>query len=264
MLQKTKSSGNKVETIIKEGKYIYCIIALKGSKTFGPIGIGGRGDELHTISFKNIAAVVSDSPIISYTVSRENMIAHEKAIEEVMKCCSVLPVRFCTIAESEEKVRTILEKEHDQFVALLKHIEGKKELGLKAIFKVEAIYKDILKKYADIRLLKEKSAALPLEISYRQRVEIGRMVEAALQKEKGFYEKEILDALTTSEVKINPTYGEHMVINAAFLVEKDKEAEFDRKVQALAKKFVDKMKFHYVGTVPPFNFVNLTIDVKNY
>ena len=173
-----------MDVTIKEGKYIYCIIATKEPKTFGPLGIGDREDELYTICLDDIAAVVSNSPIISYSISRENMLAHEKAIEEIMKKHTVLPVRFCTIAQDENKVKKILEKEHDRFVGLLKNIEGKKELGLKAMFKEAVIYKDISERYEDIRALKEKIVAMPSERTYSQRMEIGRMVEAALQKEK--------------------------------------------------------------------------------
>jgi hypothetical protein len=54
-----------------------------------------------------------------------------------------------------------------------------------------------------------------------------------------------------------------MIINAAFLVEKDKEAEFDQKVQELDARYSDKIKFKYVGT-PPFNFVNLIIKTEEY
>jgi len=248
------------------GKYIYCIIVERERKTFGSLGIGGRGDELYTVCFNNIAAAVSNSPIMKYPVSRENTIAHERAIEEVMKTHTVLPVRFGTIAEDEEKVKKILEKEHDRFLDLLKDIEGKKELGLKAIFKEDVIYKDILEKYKDIKILKEKIATLPSEKTYFQRAKIGEMVEAALQKEKEIYGEEILNTLSplALEVKTNNTYGERMIINAAFLVEKRKEAEFDQRVQELDARYGDKMKFKYVGTLPPFNFVNLTINVGEY
>ena len=260
---------------MKEGKYIYCIIAEKEVKTFGSLGIGGRGDELYTICFDDMAAVVSNSLIINYSVSRENMLAHEKAIEEVMKEYTVLPVRFATIAEDEEKVKKILEKEYDKFKDLLKNIEGKKELGLKAIFSAkgcsasggtEDIYKDILEKYEDIRVLKEKLASLPPEKTYYERMEIGKMVEAALQKEKEIYEKDILNILSSLavEVKTNNTYGELMILNAAFFIEKHKEKEFDRKVDELADKYGDKIKFKYVGTLPPFNFVNLIINMEEY
>jgi len=251
---------------LKEGKYIYCIIKRDKPQSFGPLGIGGRGDELHTICFQNIATVVSNSPMIKYSTSRENLLAHEKAIEEVMEKHTVLPVRFSTIAEDEEEVEKILEKEYDRFVALLKDMKSKKELGLKAIFKEEVIYKDILEKYKDIKRLKERISTIPPERTYYQRMEIGDMVEAALQKEKEIYKKRILNTLLplAVEVKNNNTYGERMIISAAFLVEEHKEPEFDQKVQELGEKHGNKIEFKYVGTVPPFNFVNLAIKTSGY
>lgn len=251
-----------MEEAVKEGKYIYCIIATAVAKTIGSIGIGGRGDELYTICFKDIAAVVSNSPIIRYTVSRENMLAHEKAIEEVMKEHTVLPVRFATIAEDEEKVKKILEKEYSKFKDLLNKMKDKKELGLKAIFKEDVIYKDILEKYKEIRILKEKVASLPSEKTYFKKAEIGEMVEAALQKEKEIYKKDILNTLSAlaAEVKSISSYYELMIINAAFLVEKYKEAEFDQKVNEIEAKYSSKLKLKYIGKVPPFNFVNLVIE----
>ncbi len=256
-----------MQVVTKEGKYIYCIIEWNGKdEIFGPLGIGGRGDELYTVCFNDIAAVVSNSQIVKYSISRENMLAHEKAIEEVMEGYTVLPVRFCTIAEDEEKVKKILKKEYDKFKDLLGKIKDKKELGLKAIFKEEVIYKDILEKYEDIKELKEAIAPNSPEQTYYQRMEIGRMVEAALQKEKEICKEDILNTLSplALELKTNNTYGERMIINAAFLVERHKEAEFDQRVQELGEKYGDKMKFKYVGTLPPFNFINLTINVGEY
>ncbi|MDP2831232.1 MAG: GvpL/GvpF family gas vesicle protein [Candidatus Omnitrophota bacterium] len=252
------------KVFLKEGKYMYCIIASSEAHSFGPLGIGGRGDELHTILYDGIAAVVSDSPVISYSVSRENMLTYEKAIEEIMKKYTVLPVRFNTIAEDEDKVKKILEIEHDRCVDLLKNMEGKKELGLKAIFKEEIIYKEIVEKYEDIRKLKEALSSEPPAKTYYLRVEVGRKVEAALQKEKNIYKEEILNTLSSlaQDTKVNNTYGELMIISAAFLVEDSREAEFDQNVQAFGIKYADKIKFKYTGTLPPFNFVNLVIDTS--
>jgi len=254
-----------MDVATEEGKYIYCIIGLNKFQSFGALGIGERGDELYTVFFNNISAVVSNSPIIKYPISRENTIAHEKATEEAMKTYTVLPVRFCTIAKDEEKIKKILEKEYDRFSGLLKNMEDKKELGLKATFK-EDIYKDILEKYEDIRVLKEKLAPLPPEKTYFKRVELGEKVETALKREKEIYKKNILNILSplAVEVKTNDTYGELMIVSAAFLVEKNKEAEFDQRVQELVKNYADKTKFKYVGTTPPFSFVNLILETGEY
>ncbi len=230
---------------MNEGKYIYCIIQTAESKTFGPLGIGGRGDELYSICFKDISAVVSNSPVMKYSVSRENMIPHEKAIEEVMKEHTVLPVRFCTIAEDEEEIKRILAKEYDKFKDLLNKFIGKRELGLKAIFKEDIIYKKILEKYQDIRILKEKLMNLSPEKAYYKQVEIGRMVEEALQKEKEICKDDISNTLLplSCDSKVNNTYGELMIINSAFLVEKSKETEFDLKVQQLNERYGNDVKF---------------------
>jgi len=248
------------------GKYIYCIIGSGRPRSFGPFGIGAQGAELTTICFDDIAAVVSDSPIMKYPLSRDNLIAHEKAIEEVMKEYEVLPVRFSTIAENEEKIAKILEKEHDRFTELLKTMAGKTELSVIAIFKEDVIYKDIMEKYRDIRAFKERIAGLPPEKNRGPLMEIGRRVEAALQKEREIHKEEILDTLTamSCDVKVNDNYGEMMIIKAAFLVERRREEEFDRKVNELAEKYAGKIRFKYVGTLPPFNFVNLVIETGNY
>jgi hypothetical protein len=248
------------------GQYIYCIIGSGRPESFGPGGIGAQGEELTTVCRQDIAAVVSRSPMIKYALSRDNMIAHEKAIEEVMKRYDVLPVRFSTIAEDEEKIGRILEKEHDRFAELLKTMAGKTELSVIAIFKEDVVYKDIAEKYRDIRAFKEKIAGLPPEKARGPLMEIGRRVEAALGREREIHKDEILTALTTlsCDVKVNDNYGELMILKAAFLVERRREAEFDRAVNDLAAKYAGKIRFKYVGTLPPFNFVNLAIDTGNY
>jgi hypothetical protein len=249
---------------LEEGIYIYCIVESKEPLKFGAMGIGGRGDDVYTVPFRDIGAVVSNSPVRKYAVARENLIPHERVIEEVMKTHTVLPVRFATIAENEEKVGMILEREYRRFVDLLKNMEGKKELGLKIMLKEDLVYREIIEKYDDIRALKEEISPLPPEKSYYQRMTIGRMVEAALQKEKESHKGDALRRLSplSEQVKTNNTYGDMMILNAAFLVTKEKEKEFDMEVQGLADRLGDKARVKYVGTLPPFNFVNLVISME--
>ena len=252
-----------------EGKYLYCVIRSSEPQSFGPLGIGGRGDEVYTICYDDIAVAASNSPVKKYSACRDNMLAHEKAIEAVMAEHTVLPVRFGTIAQDngeEGKVVRILETEHDRFRDLLNEIEGEKELNLKAMFKEGVIYKDILEKYEDIRRLKEELAALDPRKSHFERMKIGEMVEHALETEKEEYKDRVLAILRplAVEVKTNDTYGELMIFNAAFLVDKQKEAEFDQQIQQLDEEYGEKVQFKYVGTLPPFNFVNLVIETGQY
>ena len=247
------------------GKYIYCITEGAEGEHFGPLGIGGRGDELYTIGYKDIRAVVSDSPVKRYPVSRENSLAHERAIEAVFKQHTVLPARFCTIAEDEEKVRAILEREYAEFRSLLERMRDKVEVGVKAIFHETLIYQEIPERYEEIRPRKEAVASLPSHKAHWQLVEIGRMVEAALEAEKARVREEIVEALKGSCHDFRLTHrllGERMIMNAAFLVDRAREAAFDRKMDRLAERYGERVTFKYVGGFPPFNFVCLIINVE--
>ena len=57
----------------RDGKYIYCIIPSIHDRSFGPIGVGGRGDEVSTIGHEDMRMVASSHPIAKITASRENM-----------------------------------------------------------------------------------------------------------------------------------------------------------------------------------------------
>ena len=257
--------SNELE-IPKEGKYIYGIIRHSDPIEFGPIGIGQRADLVYGITYKGITAVVSNSPIIIYEARRVNMIAHEKALEEVMKRFTVLPVRFSTISEQNDNsgIVRIIEKEYNKFDDLLNKMEGKKELGLKVLAYEAPMYESIVEKYNDIKLLRQKLINLPVDKTHYQRMKIGEMVAEALKKETENYKNTILSELSpfADDVKINDNFGEMMILNAAFLIKNSIEPDFDKAVYDLDEKLGTLMTFKYVGTLPPYNFVNLVINTK--
>jgi len=257
--------SNEQETP-KEGKYIYGIIRHSEPIDLGPIGMGKRADRVYGICYNGITAIVSNSPIIIYEARRVNMITHEKVLEEIMKQFTVLPVRFSTISEhnDDEGILRIIEKDFAKFDEMLTKMDGKKELGLKIIAQETAIYEDIVEKYDNIRNLREKLLNLPADKTHYQRMKIGEMVAEALKKETDNYKDIILEALTplTDDIKINDNYGEMMILNAAFLIKNSAEPDFDKMVNDLDEKFGHFMTFKYVGTLPPYNFVNLVINTK--
>ncbi len=256
----------KMAEIEKEGIYLYCIIRHSGNIEFGPIGIGNRNDSVYAINFKDICAIVSNSTVMRYEARRTNLLAHQLVLEEVMKNFSILPIRFSTISESynQSKIVNILEKEYDKFSDLLNKMEGKKELGLKVMTLEEPFFKYILDRYEDIRSLKERIASLSLDKAHYQLIRIGEMVEEALINENLKFSNTIIDALSpiAEDVKVNDKYNNYMILNAAFLIKKEKEMEFDQAINTLDGQYGHLLKFKYVGSLPPYNFVNLIINTQ--
>jgi len=247
----------------KEGKYIYCIIGTSQERNFGPIGIGGKGDEVLTIGYDDLSIVVSSHPMTKFIVNRENMLAHEKVIEEVMKeFDSVLPVRFGTVASGAEEIRNLLDRRYREFKNLLRDMDHKVELGVKGIWKnMDIIFKEIVKENKEIKKAKEINQNKSGKGNLQAKMEIGKMVEQALAKKKGKEAEKIVDALRKTAVnyKFNKTIGDKMFMNAAFLVDKGREKEFDNTMDDLSEEYKGRIKFLYTGPLPVFNFVNIVI-----
>jgi hypothetical protein len=103
-----------------------------------------------------------------------------------------------------------------------------------------------------------------LQSTYFARMQLGRMVDKALAERASEYVRQIYDGLRGVCVasRDNKPIGDKMIMNAAFLVERDHEAEFDAAVNAVAQKMGDRLSFKYTGPWPPYNFVNIRLKLE--
>ncbi len=62
----------------KEGYYLYGFAAVDSPNTYGPIGLDGPGDEVFTVPWKELAAVVSRSAVKTPVLEPEKAMAHIK------------------------------------------------------------------------------------------------------------------------------------------------------------------------------------------
>ena len=247
----------------KEGKYIYCIIGTKQERNFGPIGISKRGGEALTISYDDLSMVVSNCQMGKLEVSRQNLLVHEKVIEEVMKeFDSVLPVRFGTIASGADEIRNLLDRRCSEFKIALRDMDHKIELGVKGVWKdMEVVFKEIVEENQDIKKLKVKLQNDKSKKNIQAKMEVGKMVAREMEKKKEKEASRIVDALRRTAVnyKLNKGIGDEMFINAAFLVDKGREKEFDNIMDDLSEEYKNRIKFMYVGPLPVYNFINIVI-----
>lgn len=244
------------------GEYLYCIIRCSEPRQFTNRGIGERGDVVHTVHFMTLAAVVSESPVVEYDSSRRNMMAHTVVLEEVMREFTVLPVRFGTVAPRSEAVEEqVLKRRYGELNGLIEEMEGRVELGLKAIWYEEVIFRDIVEENQAIRRLRDSLTGRTAEETYYDRIRLGEMVEAGMDKKRDEEAERILQRLRplVYKTRANKVITDRMVLNAAFLVDKDHEAEFDQVVQQLDAELGKRLMFKYVGPVPPYNFVNVVV-----
>jgi hypothetical protein len=247
----------------QEGQYIYAIIETDREVNFGPMGMGKEKGDVYTTVHNGLGAVISDSPVIQYPVTRANTMTHQSVMERVMKEYPMLPVRFGTVSEGLDPIREKLLKERQsEMTETLTYMRGKIELGLKAIWKdIQPVFEEIVTQNKEIgrlrdRLLKRRGGV------QRDQVRLGEMVKKALDNWKEQQGKAILRPLDGLwvEQKLNSHFGDQMIANAAFLVEKEKEEGFDTAVEKISQQYAEKMSLKYVGPIPPCNFVEIVVQ----
>jgi hypothetical protein len=245
-----------------KGKYVYCVIQSAEALKFGSAGIGDNSSEIHTIHYRDLAAVVSDVPLGVLDSTRENVLSHERINEIVMRDHTVIPMSFGTIFKTRDDIVQLLRSAYDAFGDVLTKMRDKMEFGLKVLWDRDSVVKDIEDEDEGIHRLKNEIASQKGS-TYFARMQYGRAIDGALQQRSERYGSEILDRLRDVAVasRINKPIGDKMIMNAAFLVSRDQETAFDARVKSIASEH-DKLTFKYTGPWPPYNFVNIRLKLE--
>ncbi|HEU0105936.1 MAG TPA: GvpL/GvpF family gas vesicle protein [Vicinamibacteria bacterium] len=244
------------------GKYVYCIIRSDDPLKFGPVGIGTEPADVHTVNYKELAAVVSDTPVEVFDATRENVLAHERVNETVMRNHTVIPMSFGTVFKTRDDIVELLRAAYEAFNDVLNKMQDKLEFGLKVLWDRDVMIREIEDEDEDVRRLKGEISSQKGS-TYFARMQYGRLMDAALEARSERYVRDIFEELRPVSVasRANKPIGDKMIMNAAFLVAREKESAFDSKVKQIGARH-GSLTFKYTGPWPPYNFVNIRLKLE--
>lgn len=250
-----------------EALHLYCVVGAVGETNFGSIGLSGR--QISAIHHRDIAAIVSPAPMRAYrAMKREDVVpylfAHQAVIEKILMEHTVVPVKFGTTARDEEDVRTILEKGYPQLRAALEAMEGKIELDVVAMWRdLDSVLREIGQE-EEIQRAKAAIATRSPEESREERVRIGEMVKARLDRQREELAVQIVEALEDLAQDLCPhaPLDDGMILNTAVLVERSREGEVGRALERLNGRCAERVDFRCVGPLPPYSFS--TVEIRRF
>ncbi|WP_224241569.1 GvpL/GvpF family gas vesicle protein [Hyalangium gracile] len=202
------------------GVYVYGVLRSREDLSFGAIGLGTPPAEVGTVCEGGLAAVVSAGPAGVPDPTRDNVLAHHRVQEAVMREHTLLPTAFGLTVSGRQQVVELLRSAHDAFTDVLARLEGQLELGLKVLWDRDLI---------------------PMEAA---RHDAQTIVEA-------------LRPHATATRVVSPI-GERMILNVAFLVAREQAVSFDAKVRSLAARF-ELLTFQYTGPWAPYHFTDIRL-----
>ncbi|MBU0661799.1 GvpL/GvpF family gas vesicle protein [Patescibacteria group bacterium] len=262
-------SGNLItggKIMNNHGIYIYGIIN-SGMNKFIANYSTEEGDKIYGFSYQDISAILDNSRIFDYSnlpkdILARKLLKHQTTIEEIMNFGStIIPMKLGTLVSSENEVRDILVKGYTLTKEIFKKIEDKIEIDLAVTWNdLNSVLKG-LGEGEVIKELKEKILAESQEITIENKIKIGTIVKNELDKIREIISSEISACLKeySSDIKIHPLMNDTMIANFAFLIEKRKLEEFERKLETLNTDFSGKLNFRSVGPLPPYSFYTLEI-----
>ncbi len=196
-------------------------------------GLGGAA--LRALEGDGLAAVYSRHRSLNPRPSPEHVLAHERVVEAIMERGAVLPLRFGTRLEHEERLRATLAERRGELLGALGRVRGRAELGLRVV---------------------ARRAPAP-EPAHRE--QSGRdylLARASLHRRADQAARELHRPLAelAAESVLRERVAAPAILVAAYLVDAAQIDNFRARANDLAARH-DDLDVFVTGPWPPYNFV---------
>ena len=193
--------------------------------------------------------------------------SHEKAIEVIMKNAGVIPFKLATLFNSEDNLKAMLREHLEEFKDILVKLEDKEEWGVKIYCNLEKLKEGLMQEDGQLLNIDKEISSSVSGKAYFLKKKKEELLNIAENKKLNEYGQVSFDSLREESVqaRINKLLPkevterkEEMILNSAFLIDKDKIDDFLNTVENLKIRYVDKcIFFDCTGPWPPYNFCNL-------
>jgi len=212
--------------------------------------------EVRRIAHRDIAALVSDVESGQLTAARV-LRAHWQVLEQAGAGCTVLPVRFGTVMAGDGAVvDEFLSPSHDELAARLAELAGKVQLTVKGFYEEGPLMRGVVEGSPAIARLRARVQALPEAAAYYERIELGRLVAAEVERVRERDTALVLQRLEPLALATSHEAAATLdtAVNTAFLVERDGIERFSGAVGELGRELQGRMRLRYVGPLPAYSF----------
>jgi len=253
---------------MKDGwKHLYGVIETSQSPNISSRETGNGNGQIYAVTYKDLSAIVSDCPPVDLKTLRKDLLVrrlldHQKTVEGVMNSCAVIPFKFGSFARTEREVEQILMSGYGFFRSLLPWAKERIEFELAASWDKERIFKTLYAEEPQIQSLQKMIEGTSGEDGLSKRTELGKAVHESLLRRRPLFKEKIfltLDGTAEGRCEHDPM-DDLMILNAAFLLKKEREGEFERQVRQLDRDFSGEVLFKLIGPLPLYSFNSMEIE----
>ncbi|MBV9941185.1 MAG: GvpL/GvpF family gas vesicle protein [Solirubrobacterales bacterium] len=238
-------------------QYVYGIVEAGTTK---PRGRGIGGAPLRVVAGEDAAALVSEVASGNVRLGRDEILLHADVLERALARGTVLPMRLGVVMSDQQEVRSRLLDEHGpELRAQLAEFAGKVEIRIRGVYAENLLMREVVDEHPQIASLREAVRGESDAATYYSRIRLGELVAAAVQRHREQDAQAIVDALASAAlaVEVSEPGHERVAVQASFLVERERLPAFDERLEEVAADYGGRIRFKYVGPLPPHSFVEL-------
>jgi hypothetical protein len=239
--------------------YVYAVADRPDQKL--PRQSGLRGEELSKVVWRDIAAVVSAYDGAAPLQGADDVWRHEAVIESLMNDCTVIPMRFGTLAPSRRHVDDILCRTYRALAEDIARVRGQVEIGLRCL---SDIAEDAEADCPAAGHVLTVPGIGPGSAYLRERVAKERHSRER-QSGKLRLVRDVYDKLASHahDSRLDDRPEDRHGIAAAFLVPRDRMMDFREVVSDVAAANPD-LALLCTGPWPPYSFVGAGAHATNH
>ncbi len=238
----------------KVGFYLYCLCKFNPDINYSFEGI--KGKKTFTLKDEDYTAVISKIDELIVDPLEKNVLKHEDVNTKIFEQTTIIPMSFGNIFKSKKDIIYLIKKLTPQIKQIIPRIKNKVELGVKIFWSPEKIIEEIAAENPGLKKQKQDD--------YYNQINIGKEISMFLEHKRQSLLEPILNKLNSlaEAANENKLIGDKMILNEAFLVDKENEKKFDKAVTEIYEKYNNRLEIKYSGPWPPYNFTNIKVQVK--
>jgi hypothetical protein len=239
--------------------YTYCLSHAVESRTLeGLVGIAGANP--YVIEHEGIVLVASDFNGENVGLSRDNVFAHARVIDQVLAQTTPLPYRFGTVV-SRTRLESYIHSHNDSLQNLLTRVQGCVEMSVKIVWDVNGIRESEAavavperRENAERKAPCTKGAGTAFLLAKQGRMREEDRLRYRADEIASWLGTHLSPVVQESAVRVHP--AEALVVAASYLVKRNNLPEY-RKCLEHAREEQNDLRFMMSGPWPPYNFSNL-------
>ncbi len=252
-------SGQAREAGQGQACYVYGIVPADVEFTAEVEGVGDPPGQVRIIHHGDIGALVSDIDTSSPLGRPEDLMAHQELLDRTAAEAPVLPLRFGAVVTDEDAVTgELLGPHHDEFAAALRELEGRAQYVVSGRYVEDAVLNEVLSENQEADELRQQIKAAGDEDATRNlRLRLGEIVNQAVtakREQDTRHAGEVLEPYCEASNVREPAHEEDAV-NAAILVETDRQKELEEALSELAREWEGRVTLRLLGPMAPYDFV---------